>query len=94
MSLDQELIKKLFEVAENIKGSPLSVHDKEKLIEKFNEEKGNAIRRSRISIEESLGYDKLTHFQVREKSYSSTNNLDILLKELQVIASDWAKKNK
>ena len=54
MNSEQILIEKLYEVAENIKGSSLSHNEKKLLLESFNDERGSAFNKAKISIEKII----------------------------------------
>lgn len=86
---DQSFLLKMYEYAENLKGSKLSEQDKEQILTEFNKLTGPAESRAVKAVRSVLGFGKLTE-EIRKSA--NLDNSRRLLQDLQASAREWQSK--
>jgi hypothetical protein len=89
---DRQFLETIHGVAEELKGEPLSLKEKNIIIETFNIKLGSPYEKAKSTIEEVVG-KKFADELILEKA-ASLNSLQNLLNQLNSAANDWLQGKK
>lgn len=90
----QDFIRSIISVAEQLKGSPITELEEEKIVKLFNSyNTGTAYERAKRSIEEVIGKKIYIENLIIEKA-APLDNLKRLLAQMNVAANNWQNNKK